>query len=204
MPTQHLTSCRLPTGRGPLALHVFGREDGTEEVVAAVRRDESAAGSGAPPPLVRAHSACLTGDLLGSLRCDCGQQLAAALDLIAAEEHGILLYLVGHEGRGIGLANKIRAYALQEQGLDTVQANRELGLPVDARDYTAAIAALRWLGVDRIRLATNNPLKIAAFQRAGIAVTRVPLAGFVTADNAGYLQVKDQVMGHLHSLGRPT
>jgi GTP cyclohydrolase II len=85
-----------------------------------------------------------------------------------------------------------------------VQANRELGLPVDARDYTAAIAALRWLGVDRVRLATNNPLKIAAFQRGGIAVTRVPLGGFVTADNAGYLQVKDQVMGHLHSLGRPT
>jgi len=201
LPTQHQASCVLPTRRGSLALHVFGRDDGTEEVLAAVYQSGSPATA---PPLVRAHSACLTGDLLGSLRCDCGQQLGAALDLIAAESHGILLYLLGHEGRGIGLANKIRAYALQEQGLDTVEANRQLGLPVDGRDYSAAVAALRWLGVDRIRLATNNPLKIAAFTRAGIEVTRVPLNGFVTADNAGYLSVKDRMLGHLQSLGRPS
>ena len=201
MPTEHLASCRLPTGHGTLALHVFGRPDGTEEVLAAVH----ATGRAAPgPPLVRAHSACLTGDLLGSLRCDCSQQLSAALDLIAAEDHGVLLYLIGHEGRGIGLANKIRAYALQEEGRDTVEANQELGLPVDARDYSAAVAALHWLGVDRIRLATNNPVKIAAFARGGIEVTRVPLGGFVTPYNAGYLKAKDRVLGHLESMGRPS
>jgi GTP cyclohydrolase II/3,4-dihydroxy 2-butanone 4-phosphate synthase/GTP cyclohydrolase II len=204
VPTEHLASCRLPTGHGSLALHVFGRTDGTEEVEEVVAAVHAAGPPPAAPPLVRAHSACLTGDLLGSLRCDCGQQLSAALDLIAAEDHGILLYLIGHEGRGIGLANKIRAYALQEEGRDTVEANQDLGLPVDARGYSAAVAALRWLGVDRIRLATNNPVKIAAFARAGIAVTRVPLGGFVTPYNAGYLQAKDRVLGHLQSLGRPS
>lgn len=152
-------------------------------------------------PLVRLHSACATGDILGSLRCDCGAQLSAALDAVLASDHGILLYLLDHEGRGIGLANKIRAYALQEQGLDTVQANRALGLPVDSRDYTSAAETLRALGVSRLRLATNNPLKIAALEQAGFAVERVPHGGFVTPSNIDYLKTKDNVLGHLGSLG---
>jgi GTP cyclohydrolase II len=122
------------------------------------------------------------------------------LDAVLASDHGILLYLLDHEGRGIGLANKIRAYALQEQGLDSVQANRALGLPVDSRDYADAAETLRALGVARLRLATNNPLKIAALEQAGFSVERVPHGGFVTPGNVDYLKTKDNVLGHLGSL----
>ncbi|BFU45548.1 GTP cyclohydrolase II RibA [Krasilnikovia sp. MM14-A1004] len=194
-----LASCNLPTESGDFVLHVFGDpDDGTEEVVALVH---GAAGDSAP--LVRLHSACFTGDLLGSLRCDCGPQLTEALRLIGNEPYGILLYLMRHEGRGIGLVNKIKAYALQEAGLNTVDANTHLGLPVDSRDYTAAAAALQLLGVDGVRLATNNPLKIEAVRAAGIAVTRVFHGGFVGAHNEEYLRVKDLMMGHLNARGVP-
>jgi GTP cyclohydrolase II len=148
-------------------------------------------------PLVRLHSECLTGDVLGSLRCDCGQQLNAALKLIASAPAGVLLYLP-QEGRGIGLANKIRAYALQDQGLDTVDANLALGLPVDRRDYAAAAHILRSLGLRQVRLLTNNPQKSAALERNGIRVVeRVPLAVTPNRVNRQYLRTKADRMGHL-------
>jgi len=148
-------------------------------------------------PLVRLHSECLTGDVLGSLRCDCGQQLDAALALIASAPAGVLLYLP-QEGRGIGLANKIRAYALQDQGLDTVDANLALGLPVDRRDYAAAAHVLRHLGLSRERVLTNNPLKTDALERNGVRIVeRVPLAMPPNSVNDHYLRTKADRMGHL-------
>src|SRR5207237_1904555 len=149
-----------------------------------------------PAPLVRLHSECLTGDVLGSLRCDCGQQLAASLELIAESRSGVLLHLP-QEGRGIGLANKIRAYALQDQGLDTVDANLALGLPVDRREYASAAAILRKLGLRQVRLLTNNPLKSAALERHGIQVVeRVPLAVRPNSVNRRYQRTKADRMCH--------
>jgi GTP cyclohydrolase II len=146
---------------------------------------------------VRLHSACLTGDLLGSLRCDCGDQLRDAVELIAASGGGIVLYLA-HEGRGIGLANKLRAYALQDEGLDTLEADQHLGFRTDERDYTAACAMLQDLGIRRIRLLTNNPGKIEALNSGGIEVlAREPLQGRETPHNARYLRTKRERAGHL-------
>ena len=148
-------------------------------------------------PLVRLHSECWTGDVLGSLRCDCGEQLGRALRAITAEGAGALLYL-RQEGRGIGLANKLRAYALQDEGLDTVAANLALGLPVDAREYGGAAAILADLGVRRLRLMTNNPDKVAALESHGISVTeRVPLPALPNPVNVGYLETKAARLGHL-------
>jgi GTP cyclohydrolase II len=139
----------------------------------------------------------LTGDVLGSLRCDCGQQLSAALALIARAASGVLLYL-RQEGRGIGLANKIRAYALQDTGLDTVDANLALGLPVDRREYASAAAILRELGLRRVRLLTNNPMKSAALERHGVEIVeRVPLTVRPNSVNRRYLRTKADRMGHL-------
>jgi 3,4-dihydroxy 2-butanone 4-phosphate synthase/GTP cyclohydrolase II len=149
---------------------------------------------------VRLHSECLTGDTFGSLRCDCGEQLDAALEQIARAGFGVLLYL-RQEGRGIGLANKVRAYALQEQGMDTVDANVALGLPVDGRDYRAAAAVLRALGMDRVRLLTNNPLKREALEGQGVQVAeRVPLVMPPNATNLSYLHTKASRMGHFLNL----
>lgn len=147
-------------------------------------------------PLVRLHSACLTGDVLGSLKCDCGPQLHAALAQIAAAGGGILLYLQ-QEGRGIGLLNKLRAYALQDQGFDTVDANLRLGYEAEERDFDLAAAMLDALGVDRIRLLTNNPAKIAALEEGGISIAeRVALAVAPNPHNARYLAVKRDRQGH--------
>jgi len=155
---------------------------------------------GAPngqPPLVRLHSECLTGDALGSLKCDCGPQLDAALAAIAKSGWGILLYL-RQEGRGIGLINKLRAYALQDQGFDTVEANLRLGFAVDARDFGVAARMLRLLGQDRVRLLTNNPAKVAGLEAAGVQVVeRVPHALPANPHNAHYLDVKRDRTGHL-------
>lgn len=152
-------------------------------------------------PLVRLHSKCLTGDALGSLRCDCGEQLDAALSGIAAAGSGLLLYLP-QEGRGIGLTDKIRAYALQDGGLDTVEANLALGLPADARDYAGAAAILHYLGVDRVRLLTNNPAKVVGLERHGVSVVeRVPLEVGANQVNADYLRTKAERMGHLLEVG---
>src|SRR5438132_12687617 len=158
-----------PTRWGDFRISVF-RFDGTE--VVALARGEL---GGTEPVLVRLHSECLTGDVLGSLRCDCGDQLRAALAMIGSAERGVLLYL-DHEGRGIGLFNKVRAYGLQDGGLDTVDANVELGLPIDARDYSAAASLLQELGIRSVRLMTNNPANIPGLEMHGADVMeRVPL-----------------------------
>ncbi len=156
--------------------------------------------SGTPaelPSLVRVHSECLTGDVLSSLRCDCGAQLAEAQRRITAEGRGVIIYL-RQEGRGIGLLNKLRAYALQEQGLDTVEANHQLGFPADLRDYGVAAQILRDLGVDHVRLLTNNPAKVAGLVQHGITVVeRVPLVIPATKTNGSYLAAKREKLGHL-------
>ena len=152
---------------------------------------------GGEAPLVRVHSECLTGEAFGSLKCECGPQLNAALDAIE-QDGGIVIYMRGHEGRGIGLINKLRAYSLQEQGLDTVDANLALGLPADSRDYAAAAGILADLGVEQIRLLTNNPEKIEQLRRFGVDVTeQVPLLVGVGAANHEYLKTKRERMGHV-------
>lgn len=184
---------RIPLqDKGDFNMTVFANELDSSEHFALVK----------PPvfanqvPLVRIHSECITGDIFGSCKCDCGKQLQQSLSLIAAEG-GILIYL-RQEGRGIGLANKLKAYALQEQGLDTVDANNELGLPVDSRDYAIAYQILKFFGLDAIRLLTNNPLKITAVERYGIIVAeRVPLEVEPTQESHRYLKTKKEKMGHL-------
>jgi GTP cyclohydrolase II len=152
---------------------------------------------GGEPPLVRLHSECLTGDVFGSLKCDCGPQLKQALALIGAAGGGVLLYL-RQEGRGIGLANKLRAYQLQDRGLDTVDANRRLGFADDERDYGMAAAMLRGLGIDRLRLLTNNPAKVAGLEAEGISVVeRVAHHMPTNPHNADYIATKQGRSGHL-------
>jgi GTP cyclohydrolase II len=157
---------------------------------------------GARGVLTRLHSECLTGDALGSRRCDCGQQLDSALRAIAAEGTGVLLYATGQEGRGIGLINKLRAYVEQDRGADTVEANLRLGLPVDARSYQDAASVLRSLGVGSVRLLTNNPRKVRGIKEAGIEVDRVePLPTAASLRNVAYLEAKRRRMGHTHPGG---
>jgi GTP cyclohydrolase II len=186
------TAASLPTRFGDLRIHVFRLGDETE-VVALVHGDVA----GDEPVLVRLHSECLTGEALGSLRCDCGEQLQVGLEQIGQAERGVLLYL-RHEGRGIGLFDKIRAYALQDGGLDTVDANVALGLPIDGRDYAAGAAVLGRLGVRKARVLTNNPAKLKALAEHGIEIVeRVPIEGQVNSVNRSYLQTKASRMGHL-------
>lgn len=150
------------------------------------------------PVLVRIHSECLTGDVFRSRRCDCGDQLEMAMEEIVAAGAGVVVYLGGHEGRGIGLLGKLEAYALQDQGRDTVEANLDLGLPADARDYGSAAQILRDLGVSSVRLLTNNPTKVEAMNEAGIKVTdRLPLMVPPSDINHGYLRAKAEKLGHL-------
>jgi 3,4-dihydroxy 2-butanone 4-phosphate synthase / GTP cyclohydrolase II len=165
--------------------------DGTEQV-ALVLGDPSGR-----PLLVRLHSECLTGDLFGSRRCDCGQQLQETFRLIAAEGRGVVVYLRGHEGRGIGLLDKLRAYRLQDDGFDTVDANVELGLPVDARDFAVGAAILADLGAVRVRLLTNNPAKPQGLERHGITVVALePLVIDANEHNTRYLSTKRDRLGH--------
>jgi GTP cyclohydrolase II len=149
------------------------------------------------PPLVRIHSQCLTGDVFHSLRCDCRSQLELALDQIVAEGRGLLIY-EHQEGRGIGLLNKLRAYELQDEGLDTVQANEQLGFEADLRDYALPAAILRYFKIGQVRLLSNNPAKVAALEKAGIEVVeRAPIIAPPLATTADYLRTKRDKMGHL-------
>ncbi len=187
-------SCgRIPTLAGEFQLCVYTNNRDAKEHLALVMGDVY----GEHDVLVRVHSECFTGDVLGSLRCDCGEQLRRALTMISAAGCGVLLYL-RQEGRGIGLADKLQAYNLQDQGYDTVEANVLLGHRPDERDYTIAAAILADLGVRSVRLLTNNPDKIEQLQAAGIRVSeRVPVLGSVTPENAAYLSTKAARMRHL-------
>ncbi|MBF4994990.1 GTP cyclohydrolase II [Arthrobacter gandavensis] len=184
---------QLPTAFGDFTAQVWtDGQTGAEHL--AVSAPGTAPGPGSP--LVRLHSECLTGDVFASYRCDCGEQLEQALGLISLHG-GTVLYLRGHEGRGIGLANKLRAYALQEAGADTVEANEQLGLPVDARDYQAAAEILLQLGLDRIRLLSNNPAKRKRLEACGVTVeAMVPSEVPARAENERYLQTKRDRMNH--------
>jgi GTP cyclohydrolase II len=193
MSVHRIATARFPTKYGVFRAHAFAGADGNEHL-ALVRLKLSQVSA----PLVRIHSECITGEALGSLRCDCGVQLNESLRRIVQAGSGILIYLRGQEGRGIGLANKIRAYALQDADHDTVSANSALGLPIDARNYGPATAMLLELGVRRVRLLTNNPKKVSAVEAAAIVVEeRVPLVARTTVENKRYLQAKAEKLGHL-------
>lgn len=192
-----VSEARLPTAYGQFrAMGYESVTDGTFHL-ALVKGDVA----GKRDVLVRVHSECLTGDVFGSLRCDCGSQVAAALRMIDLAQEGVFLYMIGHEGRGIGLAHKLQAYQLQDMGLDTVEANIELGLPVDARDYGTGAQILRDLGVTSMRLLTNNPAKRVGLEGYGLSVSeRVPLEIKPCEENLKYLTAKKEKMDHILDL----
>ncbi len=192
--TEYLAKTILPTWHGEFTMYVYAGTKDQEHIALTVGdiADHST------PVMVRVHSECLTGDIFGSNRCDCGEQLNQSMELLQRQGRGVLLYLRQQEGRGIGLTNKIRAYALQDQGLDTVDANRALGLPDDLRDYSDAVMMLRDLGVQQVALLTNNPAKIVGLEHHGIVVVeRIPLPVEPNPWNLRYLQTKQERMGHL-------
>ncbi len=183
----------LPTRYGRFTIFGFQGRGKNEEAVALVRGNLN----GKTPPLVRVHSQCLTGDVLTSLRCDCRSQLELSLKKIGQAPSGILLYLP-QEGRGIGLMNKLRAYQLQDHGMDTVEANESLGFAADARDYDFSAQILKKLGANRIRLLSNNPEKVRQLEQAGIQVVeRVPCQPRVSKISRAYLKTKKRKLGHL-------
>ena len=189
---KYIASCRLPTEWGVFTMHGFEEADGQEHI--ALSMGDFSDGL---PVLSRIHSECLTGDALFSQKCDCGPQLQAAMRAVQAEGRGVIVYL-RQEGRGIGLINKIRAYRLQDQGLDTVEANLKLGLPVDARDFSLAKHIYDHLGVHEIKLLTNNPEKLQTLRDCGIRIAeRVPLVVGVNPENQGYLHTKAEKLNHL-------
>ena len=191
-----VAEAEFPTRFGRFRIYGFEgvRPDETEEAVA-LKLGELSPESGAP--LVRIHSQCLTGDVFHSLRCDCRSQLELALDQIVAEGRGLLIY-EHQEGRGIGLLNKLRAYELQDEGLDTVQANEELGFEADLRDYALPAAILQYFGVTQVRLLSNNPQKVAALEKAGIKVVeRAPIVAPPLETTAEYMKTKREKLGHL-------
>ena len=189
-----VAQARLPTEHGPFRVYGYRADPDGAEQIALVHGD---LGDGRDV-LVRVHSECLTGDVFGSLRCDCGPQLHAALARVAREGRGVVLYIRGHEGRGIGLLEKLRAYQLQDDGADTVDANLRLGLPADARDYGTGAQILYDLGVRTMRLLTNNPAKRAGLEGYGLEIVgRVPLPSRAHPENVRYLRTKRDRMGHL-------
>lgn len=193
-PLNAYSEAALPTAHGVFRLVVYRMNDDPDDEHVAMVRGEV---KGAENVLVRVHSECLTGEVLGSLRCDCRQQLDHALERIAKEGRGVLVYL-RQEGRGIGLGNKIRAYALQDRGVDTVEANLALGFDPDLRSYEMAAAILKDLGVASVRLMTNNPAKLEGLRAAGIeVVAHEPHWVEASEHSAAYLQVKQNKLGHM-------
>ena len=194
---RRVSDARIPTKHGEFTAYVFeSLLDGVEHM-AFVRGDVS----GHENVLVRVHSECLTGDVFGSMRCDCGLQLDGALAQIATEGRGVVVYLRGHEGRGIGLGHKLRAYTLQDQGRDTVQANEELGFPNDSREYGIGSQILVDLGITTMRVMTNNPAKYGGLEGFGLEIVeRVPLSIVPNSENIAYLRTKQEKMGHLLGL----
>ncbi|XP_049352311.1 bifunctional riboflavin biosynthesis protein RIBA 1, chloroplastic-like [Solanum verrucosum] len=194
---EHASAARIPTMWGPFTAHCFKSIIDGIEHIAMVKGD---IGDG-QDILVRVHSECLTGDIFGSARCDCGSQLATAMQQIEAAGRGVLVYLRGHEGRGIGLGHKLRAYNLQDAGRDTVEANEDLGLPIDSREYGVGAQILRDLGVRTMKLMTNNPAKYSGLKGYGLAISgRVPVVTPITKDNKRYLETKRAKMGHVYGL----
>jgi 3,4-dihydroxy 2-butanone 4-phosphate synthase / GTP cyclohydrolase II len=191
---RRISEARIPTKYGEFTAYVFeSLLDGTEHM--AFVRGEVAGKSNV---LVRVHSECLTGDVFGSIRCDCGLQLDLALEKVAEEDEGVIIYLRGHEGRGIGLGHKLRAYTLQDQGRDTVEANVELGFPIDSREYGIGSQILVDLGITTMRVMTNNPAKYGGLEGYGLEIVeRVPLRSRPTDENIAYLRAKQEKMGHL-------
>jgi 3,4-dihydroxy 2-butanone 4-phosphate synthase/GTP cyclohydrolase II len=191
---KRIAEARIPTPWGDFTCYVYESVlDGEQHVAMA-----KGAVQGEEDVLVRVHSECLTGDVFHSLRCDCGVQLDAAMKMIAEEGLGVVVYLRGHEGRGIGLGHKIRAYSLQEEGHDTVEANTELGLPVDSREYGIGAQILNDLGITTMRLMTNNPVKYGGLEGFGLEITeRVPVLSVPNPENIDYLRTKREKMGHL-------
>ena len=190
---ERVAEARLPTEFGEFRISGYRSRTSAEEFVALVRGELG----GERPSLVRIHSQCMTGDVFGSVKCDCGRQLRAALALIASEGHGAIVYQQ-QEGRGIGIINKIRAYALQDEGADTIEANEKLGLEVDLRRYDQCAEILLELGLRRVRVMSNNPAKIQAFEQAGMEVIeRVALEVEPHDSFAQYLKTKRERMGHL-------
>jgi 3,4-dihydroxy 2-butanone 4-phosphate synthase/GTP cyclohydrolase II len=195
---ERVSQAVIPTRHGDFQAVVFESTLDSEQHVAFVLGDPA----NSSDTLVRVHSECLTGDIFGSLRCDCGPQLDKALAQIAEAGEGVLVYLRGHEGRGIGLAHKIRAYSLQDEGMDTVDANLHLGLPADSREYGIGAQILVDLGVTSMRLMTNNPSKYGGLEGFGLEITgRVGLQTVPTEQNIAYLRTKQQRMGHILELG---
>ena len=193
MPIRYVTSSKLPTPWGEFAIHGFEDLENRKEHLALTMGDVS----DGEPVLARVHSECLTGDALFSMRCDCGPQLEAAMRNIADAKRGVLLYL-RQEGRGIGLLNKLRAYKLQDEGADTVEANEKLGFEADMREYDMCQAMLEHLGVSRVNLMTNNPRKVAALERIGVTVAeRIELRTGENPHNSKYLATKAGKLGHL-------
>jgi 3,4-dihydroxy 2-butanone 4-phosphate synthase/GTP cyclohydrolase II len=191
---QKIDEADLPTKYGHFRVAVFEDIIHHENHVALIKGEISAD----EPTLVRAHSQCMTGDTFGSLRCDCGDQLHLAMEVIEKEGKGIVLYIMNHEGRGIGLTNKIKAYAIQDQGADTIEANKQLGFQADQRDYGIGAQILVGLGVRKIRLLTNNPRKFIGLAGYGLEIVeRVPIEIPPCSDNRKYLKDKKEKMGHL-------
>jgi GTP cyclohydrolase II len=192
-PLELVAHAALPTRHGRFTIYGFRGHGPQEEAIALVRGKVN----GKTPPLVRVHSQCLTGDVLSSLRCDCRAQLELSLKKIGKAPAGILLYLP-QEGRGIGLMNKLRAYELQDEGMDTVEANQTLGFAADARDYDFSAQVLKQLGATRIRLLSNNPEKVRQLESAGVKVVeRVPCQPRISKTSRAYLRTKKSKMGHL-------